>query len=236
MEEQEEQSISSPRYRVVVAAFGDGGETHYLARVPELNGCEAEGATRAEALARLEEELDAQLGNIAASGNQVPPPVDTADFSGDLRVKVSPDLHRELVFWARDRGVALETALVEMLARGVAGRAPEGSRGPQRRASPYREGNRGRGAVGQRYHDIMENRADFIEYLRNMDRGATGGAGRRRGGGGRRGRGQARQAGRDRHGQRTPTEDRARRPAGEETSASTPPPSSMPAPPNENET
>lgn len=165
-------------YRVMVS-YSEAKKS-YIAQAPELEHCQAEGATRAEALARLEEEISAQLENMQAQGVEIPRPLDASEFDGNLTLKVSGALHRELVFLARAENVELETLLVELLSRAVSQRWSGGRGGggrPRGEGRPRREEG-----TGSRYHNIMENRADFIEYVRSLETGGGRGGG---GGGGR---------------------------------------------------
>src|SRR5262245_11258561 len=83
-------------YRVVVQ--WDPERSVWLARVPELEHCRGEGATRAEAMARAEEELDALVANAREGGAPLPPAVDddAAAYTGEITAKVSKSLHRDL--------------------------------------------------------------------------------------------------------------------------------------------
>jgi predicted RNase H-like HicB family nuclease len=174
-------------YRMVVSYSEE--KSLYVARAPDLEGCEVEAETGGEALEQLEEEINAQVAVIQEQGGEPPHPVDEAEFDGNLTLKVTPALHRDLAFAAKVERVELEVYLTEVLTRGASGRRPGGAKGRQRT-----EGRgRSRDGRGQRYHDIMENRADFIEYVRKLDGGGGGGGGRGgRGGRGRRGRGKER--------------------------------------------
>jgi predicted RNase H-like HicB family nuclease len=188
-------------YRVLVTY--DPERSVYVARAPELEHCSAEGATRAEAVARVDEEIDAQLRNIREHGGRIPPVIDEdgAGFSGEIAAKVSRTLHRDLVWQARAEGVDLPQLVGEMLAVALESRRQRGRRpaaGPQsgeprpeRQADgdarqggqrPFRQGERGQGG---RYHAIMEDRATFLEYVRGLDSSGAprgpGGGGRRRG-------------------------------------------------------
>jgi len=168
-----------PNYRIIVSYSEE--KKVFIARAPELEGCEAEAESRAEALARLEEEMAAQIDNIKEQGAELPAPIDLEEFDGQLSLKVTPELHRELVFQARVARVELAELLTEILTRGAFG---GGWRPPPRRRQ---EGGRRRDGQPDRYHDIMENRADFIEYVRRLEGGGGGGGGGGRGGrGGRR--------------------------------------------------
>lgn len=202
------------KYRVLIIANDDG----YLALVPEIEGAEFFGETRGAALAKLEEELPLQLATMKDDGQTVPDPVDMREFDGNLSAKVSQRLHRELTFMAQLQGVDLPGLVSEMLTRalgGVVGESPgrarsQGAGGHGRRGKRadgdadregdgrQRRGGRRNSMDGNRYHNIMENRADFIEYVRNLDRGQGGrgtggrGDGGRGDGGGRGGRNRGR--------------------------------------------
>ncbi|HEY3358752.1 MAG TPA: hypothetical protein VGQ83_36225 [Polyangia bacterium] len=163
------------KYRSIVQY--DPEKQVFTARTPELEHCQAEGATRAEALAKLEEEMDAQIRNMRDQGAQPPRAVDEEEFSGELQAKVSRSLHRELAYQARAEGIDLGQLVGEMLASALDGRRG-GQRSGQRRAGPagdadgQRGGNhadRGRPGFGPRYHGIMDDRANFIEYVRNLE-------------------------------------------------------------------
>ena len=168
----------SQNYRTIVT-YSEAKQA-FVAEAPELPSCEAEGATRADALRKLEEEMKAQLENMEAQGVELPKPIDELELDGNLAVKVTPGLHRELAFIAKADSVELDVLLTELLTRGAK------ERWGGYRGGPRREGGRPRREEGgARYHNIMDNRENFIEYVRSLDtpRGPGGGGG----GGGRRG-------------------------------------------------
>jgi predicted RNase H-like HicB family nuclease len=181
-------------YRIVISAVSraeeSGLETGFVARAPELPECVAEGATRAEAVAALEKEVAARLSDMEREGVAAPPSLDLAELGGELQVKVTPWLHRELLLLAKEAGVDLAVLLTEVLTRGVAQLVDARVR-PQRGGGPRRgaSGRRGRGMDDQHYHNIMDDRASFIEYVRQLERDGRGSPGGGRGGrGGGRGR------------------------------------------------
>lgn len=61
------------KYRVLIARDEDGV---YVAEVPSLPGCVSQGATRSEALANVQEAIEAYLESLEARGEPVPPPID----------------------------------------------------------------------------------------------------------------------------------------------------------------
>jgi predicted RNase H-like HicB family nuclease len=165
-------------YRMIVSYLGS--KQVYVAQAPELPSCQAEGTTRSEAMAKLEVEMAAQVENMQTKGVEIPSPVEDLEFDGNLTLKVSPALHRDLAFMAKADAVEMDVLLTEMLAREVSQHWGGAGRGrPRDGRSRPQEGQ------GSRYHNIMENRADFIEYVRSLDTGGGHGrGGGRRGGGG----------------------------------------------------
>jgi len=178
-------------YRVLLV-FARADETSsYVARVPELPDCEVEAATRAEALSKVEEEISARLHNMKEQGLDPPVPLERVDFDGELSLKVTPELHRELAFMAKEADVELNVLLVEVLGRAVAS-AWTGRRVRRQPSRQDERGRRGRGMDDKRYHNIMDNRANFIEYVRQLEDGGGPAKGRGGGGRGRGGRGRGR--------------------------------------------
>lgn len=171
-------------YRFVIA-YSPEREV-FVARAPELQQCKVEAPTRAEAVSMLEEEVKAQLENIEAQEAAPPLAVAERELDGELSIKVSPELHQELAFLAEHENVELPILLTELLTRAVSYRWGGGrGRGRSRDNQRQGRGGRNREGQGQSYHNIMENRADFIEYVRRQEsgggRGGRGGGGRGRG-------------------------------------------------------
>ena len=173
--------MSKPNYRAILSF--DAERKMFQARAPELEHCTAEGATRAEACAKLEEEIDAQLANMLSHGSTPPRSVDEEEFSGEVSGKLSKALHRELAYLARSEGIEIAQLVSEMLAAGVEARR-SGSRGPRsagradgNRADGNRADNHGnignsngnRGGRGANGTQFLDDRANFIEYVRTLD-------------------------------------------------------------------
>jgi predicted RNase H-like HicB family nuclease len=158
-------------YRVLLSF--DADKNVFVARAPELPHCTSEGATRAEAIAGLEDEMGATLANIKEQGGRAPVPVDADEtLSGEISTKVSRGLHRELVWQARQEGVELQQLCAELLAAGVearrerpgAGRRPQGAQGQQQGQGRHR-------GQDPRYQNIMEDKSTFMEYVRGLEQG-----------------------------------------------------------------
>lgn len=196
--------MERPNYRVLLSY--DSERKVFTARVPELPPCVGEGANRGEALANMERELDALLGNAGEQGGRLPPAIDELPSSGEITVKVSKTLHRDLAFLAQVEDIELSQLASELLASGLEHRQRAGrpQRRPQHSAGPREhqnageepprrqdrpehrgehrgdnEGNRWRGGdrnTAARFHGLLEDRASFMEYVRGLE--SEGGHGR----------------------------------------------------------
>jgi antitoxin HicB len=104
-----------------VLADEDGG---YLARVPELPGCFADGDTAEAALANLTVVLRDWLAISVERGDAIPAPRRVADsFSGRFSVRVPRSLHETLSRRAEEEDCSLNQLVTALLAEGV--RAPQ---------------------------------------------------------------------------------------------------------------
>lgn len=177
------------KYRVVLTQVRQEEETVFTAKAPELGDCSATGASRAAALEKIEQEILARLENMKQDGVTPPVPIDEQDFDGALSIKVSPTAHRELAFKAAEAEMTPEALAAELLATAVSGGWRHGHRSGGGGARRDGGGNRRRrgNMDDKQYHGIMENRAEFMEYVRRLERDGGGRGGSR--GGGRRGSG-----------------------------------------------
>lgn len=173
--------MSEQKYRVVIGF--DPEKECYVARAPELEECTAEAETAEAALTALTEEIDAQIVNIRDAGGQVPTPLAEAEFSGEVTLKISKTMHRELAWLAKLEELPEDQIASELFQAALSYRlsqrprrsrqgAPSGNKaadgqqgGPRGRGR--RDGGRGQG----RYHQIMDDRANFIEYVRGLEQG-----------------------------------------------------------------
>jgi len=173
-------------YRVSVVY--DPDKSMFIARIPELGDIKAMGPTRAEALAGAEEAMEEAFRKAAENKSEMPKPLDGTEFSGEIAVHVSPSLHREIVFLAAQEGVELDTLIAELLSAGRSLRTSAKIRGGgDNRGRDNRTGNNRRRGRGRKYFDIMDNGANFLEYVRSLEGGggSQGRSGNRRGGRGR---------------------------------------------------
>lgn len=175
--------MSEQKYRVVIGF--DPEKECYVARAPELEECSAEAETAEAALTAVFEEMDAQVINIREAGGQVPAPLVEADFSGEVTLKISKTMHRELAWLARLEELPEEQIASELFQAALSYRLSQRPRqgrpnaqggnkseprgqGDSRGRGRGRQGG-GRGQAQGRYHQIMDDRANFIEYVRGLE-------------------------------------------------------------------
>lgn len=174
--------------------FYDKARGEYGVRCDELGDLEIYGSTREEALREGEAMLESRIAGYAVRGEPLPKPFDldgVENYDGQIRCQVSRGLHLLLVQVARRERVSLQQLVAEMLAAGVAQSRPDEPPRP-RRGQENRGGERTerpggrirgrRGMSSERYNQVMEDKASFLEYVRGLDDdGGPGRGGRGRG-------------------------------------------------------
>lgn len=95
----------------------DGGG--FLAKVPDLPGCVADGETIEEALHEVEGAIDAWIKTAQEFGDKVPTPSLSESFSGEWKIQVPKHLHAALVIRAKDEGVSLNMLTATLLAESM---------------------------------------------------------------------------------------------------------------------
>lgn len=96
------------------------------ARVPELPGCFASGATWEEAHANLEEALRTWLTSAVELGSEIPAPrgaEELEEYSGRFSVRVPRSLHRRLAERAASEDCSLNQLVATLLAEAIHGPA-----------------------------------------------------------------------------------------------------------------
>jgi predicted RNase H-like HicB family nuclease len=102
------------RYRIAVE-WSDEDKV-FIARIPALHGCMAHGSTAEKATHEVRVAADAMLSVLKEDGDLPPPEDTTADFSGQLRIRLPRSLHESLARSAQLEGVSLNQLMVARLA------------------------------------------------------------------------------------------------------------------------
>ena len=110
-------------YTIILERYDDQGG-YWVARIVELPFCLIHGNTPEEALKEIEEvKLDWIQSNLE-DGRPIPEPVDH-QYSGEIRMRMPPTLHRLLTYRAMAEEVSLNQFMVMALARAVGYPEPE---------------------------------------------------------------------------------------------------------------
>jgi antitoxin HicB len=117
-------------YRIALTRDGLDEERPWRAAVEELAGCEARGATPAEAAAKIPAALADWVAHAQASGREVPEPRGAHNYSGKLLLRMSKTLHSELAHAAERDEVSLNAYINVLLASAINPPAPNGAAPP----------------------------------------------------------------------------------------------------------
>ncbi len=126
-------------YHFAIARDEDAtGDDAWVARVEELEGCEARGRTPQEAAANVRGALEAWIAPALARGQQVPAPRTPATHSGRLLLRMAPTLHAELARAAEREEVSLNQFVSSALAGAVGWRGSASADAGDEPARPAR--------------------------------------------------------------------------------------------------
>ncbi len=175
--------------------FFDQNEGLYRAGFLEFPELRVAEASRKDAVYEAEDKLYSHLAALRQSGQPVPQPIRSREFPSKLEVTVSQNLYRKLEARRYQERVSLDQLVTEILTSALerksasegsdrqAGGGGQGGRGGDRgRGSQQSKGGRQQGGGGRgnrrTYSETMDNRENFMEYVRNLEKG--GGPGYRK--------------------------------------------------------
>ena len=101
-------------YIITIDRRDDQG-TYYVARVVELPDLIMTGDTLKEAHANLLEVKRDWIKSYLELGNKMPVPLSTKKYSGQIRLRIPPSLHRVLTTWSEVEGVSLNQYMTTIL-------------------------------------------------------------------------------------------------------------------------
>jgi len=105
-------------YTTVVEKRNDGQGPYYVARVLELPHCLIHGGSPEEAVSDLAGVEKDWLEDCLERGIHIPEP-EKQEYSGELRLRMPPSLHRRLAITARKEGISLNSYLNSILSGSV---------------------------------------------------------------------------------------------------------------------
>jgi antitoxin HicB len=105
-------------YTIIIEPWNDGNEVYYVARVVELPHCIIHGDTPEEAVKEIEEVKMDWIRSNLKRGLKIPEPVNRK-YSGQIRLRISPTIHRLLSYRAEIEHVSLNQLMSSTLAQAV---------------------------------------------------------------------------------------------------------------------
>lgn len=113
--ERELQYYASLPYNVIIEQWDDGKGTYWVARIAELPNCLIHGDTPEEAVKEIQEVKIDWIKSNLERGLPIPEPR-PREFSGQIRLRISPSLHRLLADRAEMEGMSLNQYMATSLA------------------------------------------------------------------------------------------------------------------------
>ncbi|MFO1196820.1 MAG: type II toxin-antitoxin system HicB family antitoxin [Burkholderiaceae bacterium] len=107
-------------YAVEVRPLTDGEGGGFLATIPDLPGCMADGETQEEAIKDAKGAFEAWVGSCVEEGRPVPPPTTVTAASGRFVTRIPKSLHASLTARARAEGVSANALVATYIAAGLA--------------------------------------------------------------------------------------------------------------------
>ncbi len=159
--------------------FFDPHDGVFCATFVEFPDIRVSDPSRQETIYAAEDRLHSELAALRQAGKPVPEPVRMTDYPSHLEIELSQTLSRKLEALRQNERVSLEQLVTEILTsaverRGDAGRSQGGGgKGRNQGGGPNRQqGGGGRGnRRGSNYQQTMDSRENFMEYVRNLEKG-----------------------------------------------------------------
>jgi antitoxin HicB len=102
-------------YSVIVEQWDDGQGPYWVARIAELPHCMIHGNTPEEAIKEIQEVKMDWIKSNLERGLPIPEPR-PRQYSGQIRLRISPSLHKLLAFRAETEGMSLNQYMASSLA------------------------------------------------------------------------------------------------------------------------
>ena len=105
-------------YTVIVEQWDDGEGPYWVARIAELPHCLIHADTPEEAIKEIQEVKVDWIKSNLERGLRIPEPR-PRKYSGQIRLRISPSLHRLLAYRAETEGMSLNQYMATALATSV---------------------------------------------------------------------------------------------------------------------
>ena len=100
-----------------IKVFYSREDKGWMAVIPELPGCSAFGASPQQAVKELDVAKELWLQAAKREKRNIPEPIAGKKLEGKLLLRLPKDLHRKLVYQAREEGVSLNQWMLYIIAR-----------------------------------------------------------------------------------------------------------------------
>jgi antitoxin HicB len=111
--------MSKHDYPISIRPIEDKDGGGYLAEVPDLLGCMADGETVEEAIKEVNSAIESWISTAKEFNDPIPKPSMAMNYSGQWRIRVPKHLHAALSLKAKEEGVSLNMLAATFLAEGV---------------------------------------------------------------------------------------------------------------------
>jgi antitoxin HicB len=108
----------SLKYPITIHQDPEGG---FFAEIVDLPGCMTQAETIDELMSFINEAKEAWITTAYEMGQEIPVPLDSAEFKGKILLRLSREIHRELAKSAEAQGISLNQYASNLLAAGVHG-------------------------------------------------------------------------------------------------------------------
>lgn len=102
-------------YTIILEQWDDGNGPYWVARVAELPHCLIHGDTPEEAVREIEEVKRDWIKSNLGRGLSIPEPR-PRNYSGQIRLRITPSLHKLLTYRAETEGMSLNQYMATALA------------------------------------------------------------------------------------------------------------------------
>ncbi len=174
-------SSMGPADEYLIQTFFDKTNKQFVARVVEFPEIRATAPTRESAI----EEVVTQIENFVIQAERrkepIPEPLQSKKYPDQLKLPISQSLYRRLDLISRTERVNIETLVTEILTQGLERRYEKrgGQQQQPQQNRQHHQQQRGGGGHhgghrqqrGRGYQQNLENRENFLEYVRNLEKG-----------------------------------------------------------------
>jgi len=102
-----------PHYRYQID--WDNEDKIHIVSITELPGCMTHGKTFEEAMKMAQEAAESYLQSVVEDGAEIPEPLSSQKFSGNIMVRATPEMHRALIIQSHQKGGSLNSHIKEIL-------------------------------------------------------------------------------------------------------------------------